>query len=68
MSRVPAPSLVVTIELEGPLWIYPHCKSKEEEVRLATDLLSRDISLDEQVRLWGEGVLARAIPNRWMAT
>ncbi len=68
MSRIPAPSLVFSIELEGPLFIYPHCGSEEEEVRLAADLLSRELSLDEQVRLWGEGVLARAIPNRWTAT
>jgi len=65
VKRKPPPSLVVTISLEGPVSLYPLCDTHEEEARLALDLLQRDISLDEQIRLWGEATLARTGSKRW---
>lgn len=65
MQRKPPPSLVVTISLEGAVSLYPLCDTHEEETRLALDVLGRTVSLDEQVRLWGEAALARSVPDRW---
>jgi hypothetical protein len=58
------PSLVVTLELEGPLRFCAVCETYEEAERLALDVLNRDDSLEEAVRAWAEAVLFCAPHHR----